>query len=79
MDQEGMQRCRTCPAFDKLPGGGAAGVCRAAPPVPLQDATFFRGSTREMPYGACPVVGAFPLVTDDEYCMSHPGNRAKLM
>ena len=35
MDQEGMQRCRTCPAFDKLPGGGDAGLCRAAPPVPL--------------------------------------------
>ncbi|HEY5167822.1 MAG TPA: hypothetical protein VIK03_00285 [Thermoleophilia bacterium] len=79
MDQEDMHRCRTCPAFDKLPGGGNAGLCRAAPPVPLQAESFFRGSTRELPFGACPVVGAFPLVSLDEYCMSHPGNRSKLM
>jgi hypothetical protein len=25
------------------------------------------------------VVGAFPLVTEEDYCMSHPGNRTKLM
>ena len=79
MDQEDMQRCRTCPAFDKLPGGGNAGQCRAAPPVPLQAESFFRGSTRELPFGAFPVVGAFPLVTLDDYCMSHPGNRSRLM
>jgi hypothetical protein len=78
MDQQ-MQRCATCPAFDKMPGQGTAGTCRAAPPVPLQAETYFRGSSRELPFGAAPVVGAFPLVTEDDFCMSHPGNRVKLM
>jgi hypothetical protein len=79
MDQESMERCSTCPAFAKIPGPGDAGTCRAAPPVPLQGESHFRGSTRELPYGSFPVVGAFPLVTQDDYCMSHPGNRTKLM
>lgn len=79
MDQESMQRCRTCPAFAKLPGRGDAGTCRAAPPVALQADHYFRGSTRELPFGCFPVVGAFPLVTEDDYCMSHPGNRTRLM
>ena len=79
MDQESMQRCSTCPAFCKLPGAGGAGTCRAAPPVVLQAEHYFRGSTRELPFGAFPVVGAFPLVSEGEYCMSHPGNRTALM
>ncbi len=79
MDQESMQRCRTCPAFFKIPGGGNAGTCRAAPPVPLQGEHFFRGSTRELPFGSFPAVGVFPLVAEDDYCMSHPKNRAALM
>ncbi|NLE23576.1 MAG: hypothetical protein GX624_12475 [Actinobacteria bacterium] len=79
MDQDGMERCRTCPAFAKLEGSGNAGTCRAAPPVPLQADHYFRGSTRELPFGCYPVVGAFPLVGEEDYCMSHPGNRTKLM
>jgi hypothetical protein len=79
MDQESMERCRTCPAFAKIPGPGESGTCRAAPPVVLQQENYFRGSTRELPFGAFPVVGGFPLVTYDDYCMSHPGNRTKLM
>jgi hypothetical protein len=78
MDQQ-MQRCATCPAFAKIPGPGTAGTCHAAPPTPLQAETYFRGTTRELPYGAAPVVGSFPLVTEDDFCMSHPGNRVKLM
>jgi hypothetical protein len=27
-------------------------------------------------YGSYPVVGAFPLVHKDDYCMAHPKNRA---
>jgi hypothetical protein len=79
MDQESMQRCRTCPAFAKLPGPGDAGTCRAAPPAVLQADHYFRGSTRELPFGCFPVVGAFPLVTEEDYCMAHPGNRSRLM
>ena len=80
MDQESMQRCRTCPAFAKLPGAGrrrhlpggsAGGRCRPR--------TTSAAPRRELPFGAFPVVGAFPLVTEDDYCMSHPGNRTKLM
>ena len=78
MDQD-MECCSTCPAFAKIPGPGNAGTCRAAPPTVLQAETYFRGSTRELPFGAAPVVGAFPLVTEDDFCMSHPGNRVKLM
>jgi hypothetical protein len=78
MGQEDVQHCGTCPAFDKLPGGGA-GTCRAAPPTPLQAEEHFRGSSRELPYGSFPVVGAFPLVSEDDFCMSHPGNRSALM
>ena len=80
MDQESMQRCRTCPAFAKMPGVGEtparAGRLRRSA---LQAETYFRGSSRELPFGCFPVVGAFPLVTEDDYCMSHPGNRTKLM
>jgi len=79
MDQESMQRCSTCPAFCRLATGGDAGTCRAAPPVALQSEHYFRGSTRELPFGSFPVVGAFPLVSEDDYCMSHPANRVKLM
>ena len=79
MDQESMHRCGSCPAFAKLPGAGAAGTCRAAPPVALQAEHYFRGSSRELPFGAYPVVGAFPLVAEDDYCMSHPGNRPRVM
>jgi hypothetical protein len=79
MDEDGMHRCSTCPAFAKLPGAGDAGTCRAAPPVPLQAEHYFRGSSRDLPFGSYPVVGAFPLVTENDYCMSHPGNRVRLM
>ena len=79
MDAEGMQRCRTCPAYCKLPSEPDSGTCRAAPPVPLQAEAHFRGPTRELPFGTFPVVGAFPLVSGDDYCMSHPRNRAALL
>jgi hypothetical protein len=79
MDQDDMHRCKTCPAFAKLSGGGDAGTCRAAPPAPLQAEHYFRGSSRDLPFGSYPVVGAFPLVTESDFCMSHPGNRVKLM
>jgi hypothetical protein len=78
MDQESMQRCKTCPAFCALPNTDA-GTCRAAPPTALQGESNFRGPSRELPFGAFPVVGAFPLVRQDDYCMSHPGNRTRLM
>jgi hypothetical protein len=77
MDQD-MQRCSTCPAFCAVPGTDA-GTCRAAPPAVMQGEAFFRGPSRELPFGAFPAVGAFPLVKLDDYCMSHPGNRVKLM
>jgi hypothetical protein len=79
MDEDGMKLCRTCPAFFALPGENGAGTCRAAPPVALQAERYFRGSSRELPFGSYPVVGAFPLVRDDDFCMSHPGNRVALM
>ncbi len=79
MDQESMHRCATCPAFAKLAGAGGKGTCRAAPPVALQAEQYYRGSTRELPFGAYPVVGAFPLVGEDDHCMAHPGNRSRLM
>jgi hypothetical protein len=78
MEQDGMKRCITCPAFSPLPGVGGAGTCRAAPPSPLQAEHYFRGSSRDLPFGSFPVVGAFPLVSEDDFCMSHPGNRAAL-
>ena len=77
MDDE-MARCTTCPAYCPVPNTDS-GTCRAAPPAPLMDAENFRGPTRELPFGAFPVVGAFPLVHQDDYCMSHPRNRVKLM
>jgi hypothetical protein len=76
MDQDGPFRCESCPAFAQLPGGGDAGTCRSAPPVVLQGEKYFRGSTRELPFGAFPSVGAFPLVRHDDWCMAHPKNRA---
>jgi hypothetical protein len=79
MDQDGTHRCGTCPAFAKLAGVGDAGTCHAAPPTALQAEHYFRGSSRDLPFGAYPVVGAFPLVTESDFCMSHPGNRVKLM
>jgi hypothetical protein len=78
MDQESMQRCQTCPAFAAIPGTDS-GTCRAAPPAALQHEASFRGPTRELPFGAFPVVGAFPLVNQNDYCMSHPRNRVALM
>jgi len=45
------------------------------PPVVLQDERFFRGPTRELPFGAFAAVGAFPLVRADDFCMAHPRNR----
>jgi hypothetical protein len=75
MDKDGVHRCGTCPAFDELPGEGGAGTCRSAPPVVLQAEKYFRGSSRDLLYGTYPVVGAFPLVCREDYCMAHPKNR----
>ena len=75
MDEDNVQHCGTCPAFAELPGEGGAGTCRSAPPVGLQAEKYFRGSSRDLPYGAYPVVGAFPLVRSEDYCMAHPRNR----
>lgn len=77
MDQD-VNRCETCPAFCELENEEGAGTCRAAPPVALQGEHFFRGSSRERWYGCFPVVGAFPLVHAQDYCMAHPRNRARL-
>jgi hypothetical protein len=41
----------------------------------LQGEKYFRGSSRELPFGAFPSVGAFPLVCHDDWCMAHPKNR----
>ena len=76
MEENGIHRCRTCPAFVELQGEGGAGTCRAAPPTALQNEQYFRGSSRDMLFGSYPVVGAFPLVHDSDFCMSHPANRA---
>jgi hypothetical protein len=75
---EEMAHCGTCPAFCAVPHTDS-GTCRAAPPTAITSEESFRGPTRELPFGAFPVVGAFPLVHGDDYCMSHPGNRVKLM
>ena len=79
MDQAIVHHCDTCPAFAELEGEGGSGTCRAAPPVPLQAEHYFRGSSRELLFGAYPVVGAFPLVRTEDYCMSHPKNRVLIM
>jgi len=76
MDQDGMRRCRTCPAFGELPGEGGAGTCHANPPTALQAGEYFRGSSRDLLFGSYPVVGAFPLVHETDFCMAHPANRA---
>jgi len=57
MDEDGVYRCSTCPAFAELPGEGGTGTCRSAPPVVLQAEKYFRGSSRGLPYGAYPAVG----------------------
>src|SRR5450830_109315 len=75
MDEDSVHRCSTCPAFAELPGEGGTGTCRSAPPVVLQAEKYFRGSSRGLPYGAYPAVGAFPLVRKEDYCMAHPKNR----
>jgi hypothetical protein len=75
MDEVGVHRCSTCPAFAELPGEGGAGTCRSAPPVVLQEEKYFRGSSRDLLFGTYPVVGAFPLVRKEDYCMAHPKNR----
>ena len=78
MDEDGVHRCSTCPALAELPGESGAGTCRSAPPVVMQEEKYFRGSSRELLYGTYPVVGAFPLVRKDDYCMAHPKNRGLL-
>lgn len=75
MEKEGPQRCATCPAFAEIPGEAGVGTCRSVPPVALQGDAYFRGPSRELPFGAFSVVGAFPLVRADDYCMAHPKNR----
>ena len=75
MDEDGVHRCSTCPAFAELPGEGGTGTCRSAPPVVLQAEKYFRGASRGLLYGAYPAVGAFPLVRKEDYCMAHPKNR----
>jgi len=79
MDQESLHHCDTCPAFSELPGEGGAGTCRAAPPAALQAEQYFRGSSRDLLFGSYPVVGAFPLVRAEDFCMSHPRNRVLSM
>jgi hypothetical protein len=79
MDQETLHHCDTCPAFSELPGEGGTGTCRAAPPVALQSEQYFRGSSRDLLFGSYPVVGAFPLVRKEDFCMAHPRNRALSM
>lgn len=78
MEQDEVQTCRTCPAFSELEGEGGAGTCRAEPPTALQGEQYFRGSSRDLWFGSYPVVGAFPLVQGDDFCMAHPQNRARL-
>ena len=78
MVQNDRQQCSTCPAFSVLAGEGGAGTCRANPPVPLQDDKYFRGSSRDLWFGSYQVVGAFPLVHENDFCMAHPGNRGLL-
>lgn len=78
MDENGPYRCATCPAFSELQGEEGAGTCRSAPPVVLQGERYFRGGTRDLPFGTYPAVAAFPLVHADDYCMAHPKNRGLL-
>lgn len=78
MEEQGPKRCASCPAFVLLPGEGDAGTCRAAPPVALQAEKYFRGSSRDLPFGTYPAVGAFPLVREGDFCMAHPGNRGAM-
>ena len=73
-----MQRCSTCPAFCAVRGRTRAPAaprrrrwCRAR-----RSSAVRRVSCRS---GRSPWSGAFPLVKLDDYCMSHPGNRVKLM
>ena len=33
MEEEGLQHCKTCPAFAEIPGEQGAGTCRSMPPV----------------------------------------------
>ena len=75
MNEDDVHRCSTCPAFAELPGEGGTGTCRSAPPVVLQAEKYFRVSSRGLSYGAYPVVGAFPLVRKEDYCMAHTKNR----
>ena len=75
MDEDGVHRCSTCPAFAELPGEGGTGTCRSAPPVVMQAEKYFRGANRGLLYGTYPAVGAFPLVRKEDYCMAHPNNR----
>jgi len=75
MEEQGPERCGTCPAFEEIPGEEGVGTCHSMPPVVLQDERFFRGPTRELPFGAFAAVGAFPLVRADDFCMAHPRNR----
>lgn len=76
MDEQTQHRCNTCPAFVEVPGMSGVGTCRSAPPVALQAESYFRGPTRDLPFGVYPAVGVFPLVGVDDFCMSHPRNRA---
>jgi hypothetical protein len=75
MEEQGPHRCRTCPAYAEIPGEDGAGTCRSMPPVVMQDDKYFRGPSRELPFGVFPAVGAFPLVRAEDFCMAHPKNR----
>ncbi len=79
MSEEPLHHCDTCPAFAELPGEGGAGTCRASPPAVLPAEHFFRGPSRDLPFGSYPAVGAFPLVRSNDFCMAHPRNRVLAM
>ena len=54
MEEDGVQRCGTCPAFAVLRGEGGAGTCRSAPPVVLQAEKYFAGRVATSPTALTP-------------------------
>ena len=67
MDQEGPFRCEYMPGVrSSCRAGATPGPVAARRPSLLQGEKYFRGSSRELPFGAFPSVGAFPLVCHDD-------------